>query len=91
LEKLFPVKPDGQLQLTECDRTEHTALGAHGFAAIQGLIQLLSLQISLSPHWEFEVQPGSGFGAVGRRVSNREGLSGFKHVVCHWTDNGWII
>ena len=58
------MNPDGQLQVTLCCLTSHTAFVAHGFATMHGFMQLRSLQISLSPHSLFDLQPGSGLGAI---------------------------
>ena len=58
-----PVYPDGQLHVTLCDLTSHTALVAHGLATMQGLRHSLSLQISLSPQSLLELHPDGGGGA----------------------------
>ena len=55
--------PDGQLQVTLCDLTSHTAFVAHGLATMHGLRQALSLQISLSPQSRLELHPDGGGGA----------------------------
>ena len=58
------MNPDGQLHVTLCARTLHTALCAHGLATTQGLRQALSLQISWSPQSLLELQPEGGGGAT---------------------------
>ena len=57
------MKPLGQLQVTLCWRTSHTAVGAQGLATTQGLRHDLSRQISWSPQSLLELQPEGGGGA----------------------------
>ena len=79
LENGSPVNPDGQLHVTLCCLTSHTALVAHGFATMHGFMQFLSLQISLSPHSLFDLQPGSGLGAIYQNIIS----------ICLGTEHMW--
>ena len=60
------MNPEAQKHVAVWALTSHTALLAQGLAAMQGLIQALFWQISLSEHSELELQPEGGGGASNR-------------------------
>lgn len=87
------MNPEAQKHVAVWALTSHTALLAQGLAAMQGLIQALFWQISLSEHSELELQPEGGGGA-----SNRLDISFYdnnKHrqklLVCHLIDMLYMV